>query len=198
MIQVGEMDQLITIRRWSSVRDSAGGLQEVNTSSWQVWAKIENKKGRALTDNDQMTWSYGYVMTMYYDSSRPIFSNDTVDYDGQRLRINSTSFMTEGNRSLVQLGMSTTGNAIVDTLSTMIDTIQYTGLGGEDHYTQAALIGKVYKIAFKDGTEFKIIDYPALLDDTQKQVTINPATGQTLWTVPFGLSENAMIVYADL
>lgn len=194
-VLVGQMDQQVVIRRWSKVKDSAGGLREVNTDSWTLWAAQEGRKGFALTNNQQMTWSYKQVFTVYYESDRRIYSNDTVDYDGQRFRINSVSNQTEGNRQMIEIETSTTGTAITDNLSTMLQTVNFPG-NGTDTINVPELIGQVPKLAFADGVEYIIVI--GTPNPAEKEVGIDSVAGDTVWSVAFMPTVKCTVAYAGI
>lgn len=194
MVTVGEMDVLITIRRWASVKGPAGGLNEVNTNAWQLWSKAENKTGKTITDNGQMTWSSNFLFTCYYETDRVIANQDTVDYDGQRFLISNLSKQTEGNRQMLVISTSTTGTAITDNLSTALQTVNFTGEGTTINVPE--VIGKVPKLAFTDGVQFIIVSGTPNVNE--KEVQIDSSTGNTTWSQYISGAQKSTIAYSDV
>ena len=192
---LGEMNRRVTIRRWGYITQLNGGIVPVQTLAYPVWAKVESGGGRILTDSQQQQWSYDYKVTLRYEVSRPLYNNDTIDYDGSRLVIRSTVIQDEGNRKFITVQCSTVGGISTDNLSTMLNTLNYTGVGGETVTNIPALHGKVIKGAFKDGIEFKVILSGTPID---KQVLFNNSTDNLTWSVPFVPGENGFIQYADI
>lgn len=194
---IGQMRSRIIIRRWGYIQRLSGGIVEVLTDAWTVWAKVENGGGRMLTDNQQATWQIDFKITFRYEDSRQVYTNDTIDFDGNRYVIKSADILYEGNRRFIECKVSTSGVANTDNLTTMLSTLNYTGLGGEDNFTNSSLIGKTLKGCFKDGIEFKFITSGSL-DFTQKQVLFDSTLGKLTWSTPFQLNENAFIQYSDV
>ena len=105
---IGQLNRRITIKSWTSSQDDAGGIISTETKSYTIWAKVESRNGMLFTGEQQRQWSYDYKITFRYDKCRVVSSNDTIDYDGKRLSINSISFQDEGNKKYCVARCSTT------------------------------------------------------------------------------------------
>ena len=98
---IGEMNRRITINSWTSSKDAGGGISPVPNGSYTIWAKVEDRSGTFINAQMQQQWNYDYKITFRYEISRPVTSNQTINYDGKNLTINSISFENEGNRKYV-------------------------------------------------------------------------------------------------
>lgn len=190
---IGQMNSKIILKSWGSVTDEGGGSTAVLTNSYSLWAKVEDRSGTTLTSQAQPQWSYDYKITFRYEKSRIVNSNQTIDYDGKRLAINSLSYQDEGNRKYVVARCSTTDQIPADDVTIYnVQTYNYTGVSHETVWTNSALIGKTIIGAFKDGIEFKVITSGI---PTGKQVLFDSTTGQFTWSVQYEPGENTLIQF---
>ena len=95
---IGDLNRRVIIKAWGSTTDEAGGVIPVETASYPIWAKVEDRSGRTMTGEQQREWSYDYKVTFRYEKSRVAISAMTIDYDSKRLTINSLSYQNEGTR----------------------------------------------------------------------------------------------------
>lgn len=197
MTPIGEMRSQITLRRWAYQQDEAGGSEKVLTATWSVRAKVEDRSGTIVNPQSQDQWKYDYRISFYYEPSRIVISNDTIDYDGKRLRINSLSIKEEGMRREVIARCSTIENLPLDTSLTTykVRKYDYTGTSGENTFSHASLIGKSILGAFKDGLEYQVI---LTGTPTGKQVKYNSISGGFLWSDSFEPGEHGLIQFTDV
>lgn len=102
-----KLNRIVTVRRWGATQDEIGGPVAVEVGSWDKWAQVDDRSGsttQILTSrgggssfqNQQTVWSYDYKVTMRRERTRPTQSNDTVDYEGQRMKVESVDLINEG------------------------------------------------------------------------------------------------------
>lgn len=95
---IGKLNTRINIITSTPSQDAGGGLSEVRTDDYPLWAKVEARDGRMITGESQVQWSYNYKIIFRYEKSRPVSSGQTIEYDGKRLMIHSISYEDEGKR----------------------------------------------------------------------------------------------------
>jgi SPP1 family predicted phage head-tail adaptor len=195
-----KLNRRVVIRAWGSTKNDIGGLSAVEIASWALWAEVQDRQGSNFNTNQQEQWQYDYKVTVRHESGRKIGSNYTVDYDGQRLKINSVSHLSEAFRMFDVLrcqaidgitGSTATGSSLPPP---SIGVYTYTGTGGENTFT--ALSGKTIFGVSKDGVIFDIIT-TVPLDENKKQVRVQPGNIFT-FLFPFEAGETANVQYFNL
>lgn len=204
---IGQFKRLITIKTWIDIQDEGGGSDPHQVDSYDLRAKVEQRSGSQFSGQGQTLWSYDYKITVRYEKSRILKSNQTIDYDGKRLAINSIAFEDEGKRKFCICRCSTidsnvdTGNDLIAS----IKTFEYFGIGGELEFTADGtamtaptvttdLRGKTIVRAYKDGIRFSLIT-SGTPSTTDKEVLTNSVTARFLWSVLFEPGERALIDY---
>lgn len=102
-----KLNRRVTIKRWSATQNEIGGNNAILISEWVKWAQVDDRSGSntpILTSrgggnsfyNQQQVWTYDYKVILRYEKSRPTHSNDTVDYEGQRMKVESIDLINEG------------------------------------------------------------------------------------------------------
>lgn len=134
---IGKLNRRVTIKRWTSSTDDAGGLTSVQTASYSIWAKVEPRNGAVFTGQEQTLWNYDYKVTFRYERSRVVQSNFTIDYDGKRLRINSISFENEGERKYSVARCTTTDEQIDGSVVIPLDEDDWVNIGSSVMQTVA-------------------------------------------------------------
>lgn len=109
---IGELNRRVTIKTSTYEVDEGGGPSAVETDSYTLWAKVEERSGIATTGFEQQAWNYDYRITVRYEKTRVIKSNQTISFDGKTLAVNSVSFQDEGKRRYTILRCSTTDNNV--------------------------------------------------------------------------------------
>jgi SPP1 family predicted phage head-tail adaptor len=93
---IGELNRKITLKSWTNTQDDAGGNIKTLSSSFSVWAKVEDRQGERTFSGGQEQFSYDYKITMRF---RPVISQRmTITYDSKNLIIRSLSIKSEGNK----------------------------------------------------------------------------------------------------
>lgn len=105
---IGKLNRRVTLKSWSSTQDEAGGVIPLITSTYVIWANVEDRTGHIMQGEQQRQWSYDYKVTFRYEKSRVVTSGMTIDYDSKRLAINSLSYENEGQRRYCIARCSTT------------------------------------------------------------------------------------------
>lgn len=206
-MNIGELNRRIIMKSWGSTQDEGGGPIAIVLSSYTIWAKVEQRSGQPYTGQQQELWNYDYKITFRYEKSRVAKSNETIDYDGKRLSINSLAYSEEGNRKYCIARCSTVDaniNTARDIYATL-HTFDYYGIDHETSFTADGtpmtlptvaqdLRGKTIVGAFKDGIEFAVIltGLPNLL---AKEVLYNSAVGSFTWSQAFEPNEHSLIQY---
>lgn len=99
LLSIGKLNRRINLKAWGSTQDSeGGGVIPTIISSYNIWAKVENRNGNLFLGEQQREWNYDYKVTFRYENSRVVNSSMTIDYDNKRLAINSLSYQEEGQR----------------------------------------------------------------------------------------------------
>lgn len=109
---IGKLNRRITIKTSTNEQDEGGGLVAIETDSYEMWAQVEERSGIATIGFEQQVWNYDYRITVRYEKTRIIKSNQTIEFDGKTLSINSVSFQDEGKRRYTILRCSTTDNNV--------------------------------------------------------------------------------------
>ena len=86
---IGKMKSRVTLKRWSTVKTSTGGVNKVLVKSVEVWARVEDRSGLLGQSQDKGEWTYDSKITFRYDTGNTWQSGDTIDYDNYRYKINS-------------------------------------------------------------------------------------------------------------
>lgn len=106
---IGKLNTRITIKNSGFTIDEAGGPSDLNNDEgYELWAKVDARDGRLMTNEKQVQWSYNYKVTFRYERSRIVTSDMVISYDGKDLKINSISYENEGKRKFVVARCSVT------------------------------------------------------------------------------------------
>lgn len=97
-MNIGDLNRRVTVRRWGSTVDDAGGAGKVEISSWTKWAKVENRSGGMMVSENQVQFRYDFKIVMRYEVSRPTRPEYTLTYDSFNMKIHSVSIDSEGQR----------------------------------------------------------------------------------------------------
>lgn len=87
-----------TISQWGATQNDIGGPVSSLVDSWEKWMQVDDRDGRSILQSNQQVWAYDYKVIMRFEPTRPTLSNMTIDYGGQRLKINSVQIKTEGHK----------------------------------------------------------------------------------------------------
>lgn len=104
---IGKLNRRVNLKAWGNTQDEGGGVIPTIISSYNIWAKVENRNGNLFTGEQQREWQYDYKVTFRYERSRVVNSSMTIDYDNKRLAINSLSYQDEGERKFAIARCST-------------------------------------------------------------------------------------------
>jgi SPP1 family predicted phage head-tail adaptor len=194
-----KLNRRITVRAWGFTQDIIGGIVKAETGAWTMWAQVDERSGGSFRDHNQMIWDYDYKVTVRYENSRVIGSNNTLDYGDYLLKINNTSIKNEGFHKYLEMRCSTvddntaTGGGGSVTPLPQIRVYTYTGIGGEYGFT--ALAGKTVFGVFKDGIAYDIIT-TGTPDSAKKEVLITAGLVFT-FAFPFYAGETCNVQYIN-
>lgn len=203
---IGKMKSRVTLKRWSTVKTSTGGVNKVLVKSVEVWARVEDRSGLLGQSQDKREWTYDSKITFRYDTGNTWQSGDTIDYDNYRYKINSLSIISEGSRMLYMARCSRSDKQIDDSsIAGIVSFWNYYGVGGESSFTANGsgmiipntnrdIRNKTIYGAFKDGENFEVITSGAFTPDV-KQVRYTKSTGLFEWSVPYEPGEHTLIQY---
>lgn len=191
------LNNRVTIRAWGATQNDIGSPVASETGAWDMWAEIEDRSGSSQTPYQQKLWTYDYKITMRWEKGRVIGSNNTIDYDGKRLIINSIAPINEAERryavarcTAIDQNVATGGGGAVTPLP-QIGFYNYTGVGGETTFT--AIAGKQVFWAGKGGVYYAIITTGSPVG---RQVLWNKVAGTFEWGLPiFEPGEDATLLY---
>ncbi len=185
----------LIIRSWDYTQDDIGGLIPGESSSWEIWADVENRAGKNITQNAQNTWTYDYKIKVRYESTRVIGSGNTINYDDKVLAIRSVQFDKERDRRYVNLyceaidvNTATGGGGSVAAVP-LVKFYSFTAPSDGSTFT-IPLSGKNIIGAYRDGIFFIPI-YSGT--STEKHVLISGTT--YTWSVEMRNGEKATIAY---
>ena len=90
-----DLNRRITIKVYGFTKDAIGGVTQTVTSSYDVWAQVENRTGRALDFAQQPMAVYDYKITKRFEIGRETKATYTIEYEGKHLKIETVSFDDE-------------------------------------------------------------------------------------------------------
>ena len=106
---VGKLNSRVLFKTYASTKDAGGGVSRAVTSSFSLWAKVENRTGQANYSEGQRQADYDYKITVRKHASITIATTQVVVYLGKDLRINSVQNVDEGKSSWLILRCSLHG-----------------------------------------------------------------------------------------
>lgn len=107
---VGQMNGRVTIQALSNSVDAGGGVSQTVSSSFDLWAYVENKTGQANYTDGQRVAGYDYKIKVRMYSSNPITTKNRVLYNSTNLIINSVQVVNENRQDFYILRCSVYGN----------------------------------------------------------------------------------------
>ncbi len=102
----GELNSRVLFKTYGSTKDAGGGISRAVTSSFSLWAKVENRTGQASFIEGQRQADYDYKITVRKYSSITITTAQVIEYLSKDLRINSVQNVDEGKNSWLVLRCS--------------------------------------------------------------------------------------------
>lgn len=96
---VGELNRLVTIRRWQDVPNAAFGVDQTFDAGVQVWAKVEPVAGAIYYGTKQTGENVTHRFVIRYRIG--ITAEHVVEYAGVRYRIQRVSDMNDARRFTV-------------------------------------------------------------------------------------------------
>jgi SPP1 family predicted phage head-tail adaptor len=104
---IGEMRNRVTVKKWTYAKDAGAGISAIANVSFTVWAKVENRTGQAQVIEGQPAWNYDYKITIRFDKLNPVTQQNTLEYDGKKLKIQALQNIDEGKNFYLVLRCST-------------------------------------------------------------------------------------------
>jgi len=191
-----KLNRRVTVRAWGHTQNEIGSPVAAEIAAWQMWAEVEDRSGFNSTPYGQTLWQYDYKVTVRMEPSRPIASNYTLDYNGKRLKINSTSPHSEAYRAYLVMRCTTISVSEGGVIPfSQIGVYDYITNEETDTFIVDILKGKYIFGAFKDGEEFEII-YEGV--PVGRQVLFARATGTLTWGIVFNVGEDFAIQYTPM
>lgn len=190
-----KLNRRVTIKRYTTSQNAIGGLQVIQTGSWNKWAEVQERSGNVTRDYQQDQWSYDYTIVLRYEKERPTRSNDVIYYDNIPHRINGISIKNEGAKSweiikVTRVDENINSDAPMDTDT--IKVLNYTATETISSFEFSELVGQTVFGAFKDGIQYVIVSTNTA---TGKQVYFDTLTGGLIWGIPFEADEVMTILY---
>jgi SPP1 family predicted phage head-tail adaptor len=103
------MNGRVTVQTLTSTIDAGGGVSRAVASSFDLWARVENKTGQANFIEGQRQAEYDYKITVRQYSSNPITTANRLLYNGLKLIPNSVQIIDENRQSFYVLRCSLYG-----------------------------------------------------------------------------------------
>lgn len=95
--RVGELDELITIKRETRTDDGGGGASvTLTTVVSDLWAHVRPRSGKEMGNNDRVQDSAMYLFVVRYRED--LKESDRIEWEGETYNIRS--LLTRGNRSM--------------------------------------------------------------------------------------------------
>lgn len=108
MIKTSELNRRVEVVKFNNLLDDGGGVSVVESESYSMWAKVEDRTSAMNTEHAKTAWGYEYRVTMRYDKDKKVKIDMYIRYDGRTMAIKSMSISEEGNRAFVILKCTTT------------------------------------------------------------------------------------------
>ena len=190
-----KLNRRVTIKRFTTAKNSIGGLEAVQTGAWNKWAEVQERSGGSARDYQQDQWSYTHIIVLRFEKERPTRSNDVIYYENVPHKINSISIKTEGAKSwefinATKIDENINSDAPMDTDT--IKVLNFIAVDTVSNFEFDQLIGQTIFGAFKDGVQYVVITTGSPVG---KQVYFDNAGGSLIWGVPFELDEVMTILY---
>lgn len=106
---IGDLKARVTFKVLTNSTDAGGGVSKSVSSSWEQWAKVEDRTGQAQFNNGQVQVAYDYKVTVRYYSSKTITTKNILTYNGKDMKINSVQRVNENNLDWLVLRCSAYG-----------------------------------------------------------------------------------------
>jgi SPP1 family predicted phage head-tail adaptor len=106
---IGDLRARVTIKVIGNSTDAGGGVSKSVSSSWEQWAKVEDRTGQVQFNNGQQQVSYDYKVTIRYYASKTVSTGNVITYNGKDMMINSVQRVNENNLNWLVLRCSAYG-----------------------------------------------------------------------------------------
>ncbi len=160
MPAISELNRRITVNTFVFGADSSGGNIKALLTSYDLWAKIEQKRNNRELDNLQVAYKEAYDVTVRNELSRPFSDTNEIVYEERILSIQGIRRIEEGARRFNLISTYTTGSLISDNEIVMCNKvakeIHFVGTGTEFIITDSELVGWNLLLVFRDGVQFLI------------------------------------------
>lgn len=191
---IGEFSSRPVFENWTYTQDAGGGNVKTLLNSFYRFAKVEIRSGFQGNNQAQQQWQYDMKVIVRFTPD--IISTSTMIFENARYTVNSVAIDESGNkRFLICRCSKVDGEVVTGGTPTPFGpayVFNYTGVGGEDAFTESTLRNKTVFGAFMDGMQFRVIFTGT---PTGKEVLYAPATGTFTWSVPFEAGTSATIQY---
>ena len=107
---IGSLNTRVTVQTLTTTTDDGGGWSSSVSSSFQLWAKVENRTGAASYEQGQRQDNYDYKITVRYYPSQEVTTKNKILYGTKKLNINSVQIVNEGRADFYILNCSVHGN----------------------------------------------------------------------------------------
>jgi len=188
-VEISELNRRITINTYLFGQNESGAPIKALNTTYQIWAKVEQKSGSRTLDNLGITYNEAYEVTVRYEGSRPLYKTNEIVYEDALLSIQSTNEISEGKKKWIKILAYSNGNNISASDSSFLNVakmVHYEASGGETGFQNDELIGDWNVIiAFRDGVQYSYITSGT---PTGKQVLYNKDDG----TINFDTNLEAM------
>lgn len=104
---IGEMRNRITVKSFTYVKDAGGGTSPVLSSTFTIWAKVEDRTGSAQIIENKPVWNYDYKITIRFNKLRPVEQGSIVEIGTKKMKIQSLQNKQEGKNFYLILRCST-------------------------------------------------------------------------------------------
>ena len=165
------------------------------SGSWNKYCEISERGHSSSFQYAQAQWEYSHKFVFRYELTRRTLSSDTIFYDGYRFKISGIVIKGEAFRKYEVVYATRIDSSLNESAPMATDNVkvyEYTGIADEYEFTATELIGAKIIGAFKDGTQYMVIESGS---PTNKEVLPNLSNGHMQWSTPFEAGMKAMIQY---
>lgn len=189
--KIGDFNRRVLFENWVFDQDAGGGNVKRLNSAFDLWAKIEQRRGSEFINAGSDTWTYGSRVITRAQAN--VVSTTTMVFNGSRYKISSLGYDDEGHKRFFVIDAEMQDLNFV-TGSTFMGSILFiSGTGAQDQtdFSVPSINGKTVFGAYKDGDAFTILTSGT---PSGKQVKI-PGDGSAEWGIPFNDSEPYIFQY---
>ena len=103
-MRTGQLNKRVTVVKYDTVPDGAGGTEPIETELLETWAKIDPMRGDRALKYGQIIQSTWYDILLRYREDITITKDLILDYNGKEIVLHSVINTDERNRVIEAKG----------------------------------------------------------------------------------------------